>query len=506
MKTNRRFRIWPWAVAVFLLAGLGAAAWFLIPGLHAPAPEYWPTNGWRTSTPEDQGFDSVKLAEGLQALRDSKVPIHSLLIIRNGYVVLDAYFYPYDGSFPHKLASVTKSVMTTLIGIAADQGRLKLDQPMVSFFPDRTIANLDDQKKSITVRHLTEMMNGMESGCLNGDEETLNKMRSSQDWVQAALDRRMVQAPGTSFCYDSPGMHLLSAILQKATGMTALEFARQNLFEPLGIHEVMWQTDPQGYTHGWGDLFLKPRDAAKIGYLWFTGGVWEGKRIVSAAWVADSVKVHSSGGSDDYGCGWWIARGTPPGDSYFAAGRLGQYIRVYPSYRAVVVATAQGMDYRQFEPMLTAAFTSPNKPLPANPAGVAQLNAALTTWVQSPRPWAVGPLADIAKAISGKTMVFGANAADVTTLRLVFSGASEATLYIQKRQGNDEVWSMSLDGTYRAWPDGGVLRGSWADPQTFVIEVFAEGIITYQFHFDNGRVEVSSPEQGLKFEGQVQNP
>ena len=102
-------------------------------------------------------------------------------------------------------------------------------------------------------------------------------------------------------------MHLLSAILQEATGMTALDFARQNLFEPLGIHEVIWEADPQGYTHGWGDLHLKPRDAAKIGYLWLNNGVWEGKQIVSAAWVEDSVKAHSDGGADDYGYGWWVS-------------------------------------------------------------------------------------------------------------------------------------------------------------------------------------------------------
>ena len=122
------------------------------------------------------------------------------------------------------------------------------------------------------------MMNGFKSGCLAGDEPTLNAMRSHPDWVQAALDREMVQEPGASFCYDSPGMHLLSAILQKATGMTAVDFARQNLFEPLGIREVFWESDPQGYTHGWGDLYLTPRDAAKIGYLWLNTGCGKASR------------------------------------------------------------------------------------------------------------------------------------------------------------------------------------------------------------------------------------
>lgn len=298
-------------------------------------PEQLSSQDWPRSTPEEQGLDSVKLADGLQSLRDKNLPIDSLLIVRNGHLVLDAYFYPYDDSVPHKLASVTKSVMTTLIGIAVDQGKTELDQPMLSFFPDRTIANLDARKEHVTVRHLVSMRNGFQSGCLAGDEPTLNAMRANPDWVQAALDRKVVQESGTAFCYDSPGMHLLSAILQEATGMTALEFARRNLFEPLGIREVYWQPDPQGYSHGWGDLYLTPRDVAKIGQLWLNGGVWEGKQVVSASWVTDAVQARSSGGMDQYGYGWWVSE-----DDYYAMGRGGQAIKVHPAYNAVIVTTA----------------------------------------------------------------------------------------------------------------------------------------------------------------------
>jgi CubicO group peptidase (beta-lactamase class C family) len=264
-------------IAVVGLAVVAAFAWIVRPLRSPPSavgtPVYWPTESWRTSTPEEQGFDSVKLAEGLQSLRDKGVPIHSLLIIRNGYVLLDAYFYPYDGSWVHDLSSVTKSFTTTLIAIAAAQGKLQLDQPIVSFFPDRTIANLDARKQQITVRQLTGNVNGLDSGCLAGDEPTLNAMRAQPDWIQASLDRQVVRQPGSSFCYDSPGMHLLSAILQRATGMTELAFAQKYLFEPLGIQDAVWESDPQGYTHGWGDLHLKPRDAAKLGYLWLSNGV-----------------------------------------------------------------------------------------------------------------------------------------------------------------------------------------------------------------------------------------
>ena len=488
-------------IGLITVAILAVLAILLIPRFRKPeqanSQSYFPTRAWRTSTPEEQGFDSVKLAEGLQALQKNNININSLLIIRNGYVILDAYFYPYDNTIPHKLASVTKSFTTTLIGIAIDQGKIQLDQPMVSFFPDRVIDNLDDYKKSITIRNLVSNMNGFESGCLSGDESTLDKMRSTPDWVQAALDRKVVREPGTYFCYDSPGMHLLSAILQQSTGMTELEFARQNLFTPLGIGEAYWQSDPQGFTHGWGDLYLKPRDAAKIGYLWLNKGVWEGKQIVSTTWVSDSITAHSSAGTDDYGYGWWISK-----DNYYAFGRGGQNVRVFPAYNAIVVTTASGIDFDQIVPLLVAAFVDPEKSLPSNPTGVAQLETTLTTLAQAPHPWKIGPLPDTARAISGKTYVFGPNSIDVATLRLEFSDNIQAYLYLNL-QGRDQIWPIGLDGKYRLEPDGRGLRGYWADPQTFNFDIFEDGLRSFQLHFENDRMILET--SVMKIEGKAEN-
>jgi CubicO group peptidase (beta-lactamase class C family) len=489
-------------IGLVFVAILAVLAAVLIPRLlgteETSTQTYWPTQGWRTSTPEEQGFDSGKLAEELQALQDGGVQIDSLLIVRDGYVVLDAYFYPYDNTIPHKLASVTKSVMTTLIGIAVDQGIIELDQPMASFFPGRAIANLEARKEQVTVRHLVSMRNGLASGCLAGDEPTLDAMRANPDWVQAALDRKMANEPGARFCYDSPGMHLLSAILQEATGMTALDFGRQYLFEPLGIQEVFWQSDPQGYTHGWGDLYLKPPDAAKIGYLWLNQGVWGGEQIVSASWVEDSVTAHSRAGSDGYGYGWWVSE-----DSYTALGRGGQNIKVYPDYSAIVVTTASAFDYDQLEPLLSAAFVDPDGPLPADPAGVAELEATLNALAAPPAPWPVGPVPEIAKTVSGETYVFDSNPAELVTLRPDLSDPEVATLTMNL-EGRDVVWPIGLDGRYRLGPDGQGLRGYWTEPQTLVIEVFQEGLSTLRLRFEDDRVEISSPALGLKVDGRIE--
>lgn len=138
----------------------------------------------------------------------------------------------------HDVASVTKSITTTLIGIAVNQGRLRLDQPVLSFFSDRPIANRDARKERFTVRHLLTMSSGIDC-TTERDEATLREMWTAADWVQFVLDRPMRWGPGTQFVYCSPGSPLLSAILRRATGRTALEFARQNLFEPLGITNVI---------------------------------------------------------------------------------------------------------------------------------------------------------------------------------------------------------------------------------------------------------------------------
>jgi CubicO group peptidase (beta-lactamase class C family) len=462
------------------------------------ARSYWPTKEWATSTPEEQGVDSAKLAEALQKIKENQINLDSLLIIRNGKVILDAYFYPYDPSIPHKLASVTKSFTTTLIGIAIDQGKIQLDQSMVSFFPDRTIANLDERKKSITVRHLVSNMNGFESGCFSADEATLDKMRSNKDWVQAALDRKVVHDPGTSFCYDSPGMHILSAILQEATGMTEKEFAQKYLFEPLGIKDVYWEPDPQGYSHGWGDLYLKPLDAAKLGYLWLNKGVWNGKQIVSTTWVEDSVKANTHGGMDYYGYGWWVSN-----DNYYAFGRGGQNIKVMPSINVIVVTTASGFEYDQISLLLAASFIDPDNPLPANPEGMAQLESALADVAQAPHPWQTGPLPDTASEISNETYILEPNGLELSSLRLKFRGNKEATLYINL-QGRDLTWPIGLDGEYRVEPDGRALRGYWPDAQTFIFEIYEDGLSRYQLHFEQGRIILETPFNQIN--GQVENP
>ncbi|HEY2295642.1 MAG TPA: serine hydrolase [Thermoanaerobaculia bacterium] len=173
-------------------------------------------------------MDSEVLAKAIDYARQRGIPIHSFLIVRNGYIVLDAYFYPFKDGELHDAASMTKSVTATLIGIAVGKRMLANDQPVVSVFANRNIRNLDERKLRMTVQHLLTMTSGLDCHADHA-EITLRQMDQSKDWLQFMLDLQMTDEPGSKFEYCSGGMHLLSGIISQVTHTSALEFARARL-------------------------------------------------------------------------------------------------------------------------------------------------------------------------------------------------------------------------------------------------------------------------------------
>jgi len=287
-----------------------------VPALSAialPLEPYWPTQGWRTSTPEQQGMDSAQLIQMLDAVTARRLDIHSILIIRHGYLVAEVYYGSNSPTLKHELYSVTKSFTSALVGIAIQKGHIAgVSQPVLDLFADRQVANVDARKKAMTLEHLLTMSSGLdwpESG--SAYTTTANPyvgMMRSPNWVQFVLDRPMAQPPGAVFNYNSGASHLLSAIVQKTTGTSTLAFARENLWKPLGITDVAWGADTSGIAVGGSDLRLTPRDMAKLGYLYLRGGVWDGQQIVPAEWVKTSTTKHITSGNAglDYGYQWWI--------------------------------------------------------------------------------------------------------------------------------------------------------------------------------------------------------
>jgi hypothetical protein len=368
--------------------------------------------------------------------------------------------------------------MSTLIGIAIDQGTIEsVGQPVLDFFPERTVANLDANKEAMTLEDLLTMRSGFE--CINQPTEvTLSEMWASPDWSQFVLDLPMAAEPGTRYVYCSPNVHLLSAVIQETTGMSALAFAQEHLFEPLGVSDVIWPSDPQGNNWGWGDIKLAPHDMAKLGYLFLNKGLWDGQQVVSAAWV----KAATSGGS--YGYLWWLK----PSGTYFATGRGGQEIWFLPDRDMVVVMTGAsgGGGAGDWGDQLMRSHIIPlaesAAPLPPNPDGLAALAskiqaAAAPVHVQ-PKP--VPPMPEIAQRVAGTSYVFDDNPSGFLSFTLSFPAHDEALLKITTLGSSAETgpqfeWLLGLDNVERIAPGRFGMttsaKGLWESEDVFVAHI-----------------------------------
>ena len=328
-------------LAGLVLVGCSASrrAAVLTPGSSEAAGIYWPTKGWRTSTPEAQGMDSQQLASMLKAAKQETLDLHSLLIIRNGYIVSETYFRSYNKGTRHPQYSCTKSFISTLLGIAIDKGYIDgIELPVLGFFPDLAVQNRDERKEAITVADLLTMRSGLD---WQESDAAYGEMYRSGDWVKFMLDKPMVELPGLRFNYCSGCSHVLSAIIQQETGQNTRDFARKTLFEPLGITQVDWELDAAGIAIGGWGLQITPRDMAKLGHLYLNKGLWDGQQIVSAEWVQAATQKYTETDSKigfGYGYQWWIY---PSFSAYTAQGRYGQTIFVAPDQNLVVVTTAQ---------------------------------------------------------------------------------------------------------------------------------------------------------------------
>jgi len=308
--------------------------------------QIWPTTGWATSTPEDQGMDSAVLSDIYDHVRDSGASIRNMLVVRHGYLVAEEYFTPimYDMNDTHIVFSVTKSVVSSLIGIAIDNGFIdNTSQLLLDFFPDRTIANMSAWKEAITLEDVLQMRSGFQWDEDNYDEyNDFFAMTGSDDWAQYVLDRPMANEPGSTFYYNSGNSHLLATIINVTTGMAPLAFADQYLFGPLGITNRLWLTDPHGVNFGGSSLALRGRDMAKFGLLFLNNGTWDGDQIVSADWVNKSRHGPATPYTGvSYGYQWWIDNNQ---DWYSARGYNGQFIFVVYEHDVVVTFSSDNTD------------------------------------------------------------------------------------------------------------------------------------------------------------------
>jgi CubicO group peptidase (beta-lactamase class C family) len=309
---------------------------------------YWPTQSWRSSTPEEQSMDSVTLDRMMQFIEEEGFNIYSVIVVRNGYIVLEEYLvYGVGMERQHHVQSVTKSFTSVLIGIAIHEGFIEgVDERLENLFPDNTIANMDSRKEGITLEHLLTMSVGMDWHELDypytHPNNTLGQMWVSQDAVQHVLDRPMVRDPGAEWAYNSGASILLGGVLEEATDQDLLSFAREYLFDPIGIGEVYWSKTTGDHYHTDGGLYVTPRDMARFGYLMLNNGTWDGREIVSADWVSRSTtNLYQTPWGYGYGYQWWTLDWI---DTYAASGHYDQWIYVTPEENLVVIFTADIAD------------------------------------------------------------------------------------------------------------------------------------------------------------------
>ena len=292
---------------------------------------------------------------------------HSLIIVKDDSVVFEKYFNGYTRETKQAIYSVTKSFTSALIGICLDKGYIEnLDKKALDYFPEyrNAIANDDSLKEAITIRDLLTMTAGFswdEWTTLYSDPNNdVDKLIQSSDWIKYVLDRPMSHAPGIYVTYNSGVSNILSAIITKATGESARDFAEENLFPYLGIQDWSWDNRPNGVSIGGWGLSLRPIDMIKLGRLYLKKGRWNDAQVISERWIEDSTApLHPINQWCDYGYQWWrygkamVDAGLLPStDINFAAGRGEQYVWVIPEYNAVAACTAWNDGQTLFEPVL----------------------------------------------------------------------------------------------------------------------------------------------------------
>lgn len=496
-------------VAVAFVAALCAAALHAQP-VYFPPAQGFPATQWRSATPESQGVDSTALAAALDQVGEKHLGVHSLLVIRHGYVVADAYFFPYDSATPHDLASVTKTITSTLTGIAVDQGLVKLDDKLLPFFANELPGELSKPapapaptaKQRITVGDLVRMESGLDCGYAPGEQE-LEQMKRSADWVRFALALPMKYDPGSRSAYCSPGYHLLGSALAAAAHQSERDFGMKVLFGPLGIRNVLWATDPQGRNHGWGDSHLLPLELARIGYLYLHDGVWNGRQIVSHDWVARSTAIPTAARGEAGGMGYeWNASNGPNGRQFGGTGRGGQSLIVWPDLDTVVVSMGGG-NTGQMADLVRRAVKS-DGPLPFDSEAVRRLQVRIAAAERPPAPEQTAALPPLAHSVSGAVYEFPVNPSRLGSLSLTFTNRSEALVTV-KYYGEAFTFPVGLDGVYRlsaAGPMGltGGAWGKWTSDREFLLDLnFVANINHYtlaiQFEGERGdRIEVTADE------------
>ncbi|TFH04126.1 MAG: class C beta-lactamase-related serine hydrolase [Candidatus Thorarchaeota archaeon] len=366
--------------------------------------DYWPTDVWLNTTPEAQGLSMNQLDRIDTTIVENDIDIHSVIVVKNGYIVYEKYYGYWSQYMAHTIQSCTKSFMSALIGIAIDKGYIdNVSQPVLDFFPGYTIDNWDPRKENITLYHCLTMTTGLEFHEVDipyeEPENDLFAMYRSNNMWQYVLDRPMEYNPGEHWSYNSGGIELLGGVIEQTTGYSVADFADEFLFEPIGIDYFQWWIVPASGQYGCGGgLNLKPRDMARFGYLYLNNGNWNGTQVVSSDWVNVSTQPRNDAdGWYNYGYTWWSIHNTT---FYEATGHYEQKIFILPEEDIVVVFTGDIQD-EDWHPSdyFVIEYVIPAKGDPSFIDRLFIVNASILVIILAPIPFVIIRLQSVRRGI-----------------------------------------------------------------------------------------------------------
>lgn len=483
----------------------------LAAGQPAPARAAAPA-GLPRSAPEAQGISSAAILQFLEEAEQKIDALHSVMIVRHGQVVTEGWWAPYAANEPHMLFSLSKSFTSTAVGLAIADGKLTVDAPVLGFFPAEAPAEPSANLKAMRVRDLLTMSTGHH-------EEDIRDFpyQDPDSAVKRFLALPVAHKPGTFFVYNTPATYMLSAIVQKVTGQTVLDYLRPRLFDPLGIANPAWEASKQGISLGGFGLSVRTEDIARFGQLYLQKGLWQGTQLVPAAWVETATSRHMSNGSSPtsdweqgYGYQFWRSRhGFYRGD-----GAHGQFCLVLPQYDAVIAITSGTRDMAAVMNLVWDRLVPALKPssLPADAAAQARLSAKLAQLTLSPQTSAgtgtgtgasngagtgngngagtgsgtrtgagsgagTGTPSTAAKAAVGKRYLFAKNPQTIESIALDSADAKGGASITLRLAGSDQrieaapnAWKKQTV-TLRGAPDAIAASGAWTADDTYTLKV-----------------------------------
>ena len=453
------------------------------------------------ATPESQGIASAAILQFVEALESQVHEFHSFMLLRHGKVVAEGWWSPYGRDIPHMLFSLSKSFTSTAVGLAVAEGRLSLDDLVTSFFPDDVPAQVNEHLAAMRVRHLLSMSTGHA-------DDAMPRMTERADgvWTKGFFEVPVVHQPGTHFLYNSGASYMLSAIVQKTTGMKLVDYLEPRLFEPLGIEDAAWDESPQGFNMGGFGLNIKTEDIARFGQLYLQKGMWEGRRILSEAWVDEATKfqIANAGSTVDWQQGYGYQFWRCQHNAYRGDGAFGQYCIVMPEQDAVLAITAGLPDMQQpLDVVWNILFPALGaKSLPEDAAAYDKLAKKLTSLAL---PLAQGKASSAQAAkVSGRSYKADANDLKIETIALNFAdsgctvkfktAAGETTIpceYGEWRAGETTLFNAPWESDLEPI----VASGAWTFDDTFtmVVRVYETPFFqTMVYHFSGDGLTIQT--------------